>query len=180
MPPLSTRHRVIALLTTVPWVMAVFGVGMTLGNIVGGWSSDRSRARTMALGFTLLVASLVAYALFADTPFRLFALTFIVGAVSSFVSPAIQSRVIVMAGEAELLAAALNHAAFNVGNALGAWLGGLVLVAGFGPIAPGWVGALLALSGGALAALSLQLERSRRRLEIDVDVVPAAVCADDA
>jgi len=148
-------------LAAVPWVMAVFGVGMTVGNVVGGWASDRNRVRTMVIGFVLLIVVLVVYAILATTPVRLFVLTFGVGAISSVVSPAIQSRVIVIAGDAELLGAAANHAAFNLGNALGAWLGGLVLAAGFGPIAPGWVGACLALGGAILGGISLGAERRR-------------------
>lgn len=146
-------------LAMVPWVMAVFGVGMTVGNAVGGWASDRDRGRTAIIGFTLLIIVLAAYAVFATTPVRLFLFSFAIGAVAMLASPAVQSRVIVIAGEAELLGASLNHAAFNIGNALGAWLGGLVLAAGFGPIAPGWVGAALAAVGGVLAVISLAIER---------------------
>ena len=73
-----------------------------------------------------------------------------------------------IAGEAELLGAAMNHAAFNVGNALGAAVGGAVIGAGLGYLAPGWVGVLLATGGLGLAVVSVLLDRrsaSLRRLE---------------
>jgi DHA1 family inner membrane transport protein len=64
-----------------------------------------------------------------------------------------------VAGEAQTLSAALNHSAFNIANALGAWLGGLAIAAGLGWTSTGWVGLLLALGGIAVFAAALMHER---------------------
>jgi DHA1 family inner membrane transport protein len=79
-----------------------------------------------------------------------------------------------VAGDAQTLAAALNHSAFNVANALGAWLGGVAISAGLGWTSTGWVGALLALAGLAVFAWALQHARAGARTP------QAAACADAA
>jgi DHA1 family inner membrane transport protein len=81
------------------------------------------------------------------------------GVTSSMLIPSIQSRLIRISDEAALLGAAVNHAAFNIGNSLGAWLGGIVIAGGFGYLAPGWVGAALAVVGLGLVAVSNTVER---------------------
>ena len=80
---------------------------------------------------------------------------------SSALSPTIQTRLMDVAEDNQSIAAALNHSALNIGNALGAFLGGVVIAAGWGFIAPTWVGVALALGGLALALVSLSIERSR-------------------
>ena len=76
--------------------------------------------------------------------------------------PALQTRLMDVAGDAQTLAAALNHSAFNVANALGAWLGGVTIAAGYGWTSPGWVGFALALGGLAILIVSLALDRQGR------------------
>jgi len=83
---------------------------------------------------------------------------FLVGFVSSVLSPSIQTRLMDVAGDNQSIAAALNHSALNIGNATGAFLGGVVIAAGFGFVAPVWVGALLAASGLVLALVSFGVE----------------------
>jgi DHA1 family inner membrane transport protein len=73
----------------------------------------------------------------------------------------LQTRLMDVAGEAQMLAAALNHSAFNVANALGPWLGGMAISAGLGWTSTGWVGMALALGGLAIWAVSLLLDRRR-------------------
>jgi DHA1 family inner membrane transport protein len=90
---------------------------------------------------------------------------FLVGFWFSALNPAVQSRFIHTAREAQLMGAAASHAAFNIGNAMGAWLGGIVIAAGFGYLAPGWVGIALAATGGAFAVLSVWLSRRDARRE---------------
>jgi DHA1 family inner membrane transport protein len=77
--------------------------------------------------------------------------------------PALQVRLMDVAGDAQTLAAALNHSAFNIANALGAWLGGLAIAGGLGWASTGWVGALLALGGLFIFALSVAEEGRRDR-----------------
>ncbi len=147
----------------VPWVLATFGTGMTLGNFVGGWAADRNTPRTMLVGFITFLASLLLYLAFAASPIGLFATVFLIGFTSSVLMPATQSRFIRVANEAALLGAALSHASFNLGNALGAWSGGLVIAAGLGYLAPAWVGVGLGAIGLLLVLLSLAVSRHDRK-----------------
>jgi DHA1 family inner membrane transport protein len=88
---------------------------------------------------------------------------FLIGTIVA-IAPALQIRLMDVAGEAQTLAAALNHSAFNVANALGAWLGGITISAGMGWTSTGWVGALLALGGVTVFVASLwQAARARGR-----------------
>ncbi|QAB17800.1 MFS transporter [Leucobacter muris] len=143
----------------VPWVLACLGVGMTIGNLIGGWATDRDPRRTVTWGFIGFIVVLVLYTQLAWHPVGLFACGFMLGVTSSLLIPSIQSRLIRISDEAALLGAAVNHAAFNIGNSLGAWLGGIVIAGGFGYLAPGWVGAALAVVGLGLVAVSNTVER---------------------
>ncbi|WP_144717375.1 MFS transporter [Agrococcus jejuensis] len=154
--------------STVPWVLATLGIGMTIGNILGGVLGDKALVPTMLGGFLAVIPVMGLYSVLGGEPVALFVLAFLIGLSTSMLIPSIQSRIIQIAGEAELLGAAMNHAAFNVGNALGAAVGGAVIGAGLGYLAPGWVGVLLATAGMGLAVVSVLLDRrsaSLRRLE---------------
>lgn len=151
----------------IPWVLATMGIGMTLGNFIGGWAADRNGPRTMLLGFSAFTGSLLLYLAIAAAPLGLFVSVFLVGLTSSVLMPATQSRFIRVANEAALLGAALSHASFNIGNAIGAWLGGIVIAAGLGYLSPGWVGVGLAVLGLLLVLLSLGVSRRDRRLMRD-------------
>ena len=145
---------------TVPILLAVFGLGMVVGNMAGGWLADRGVMRAIGV---MLALSMVAQSLFLFTPVNLPAVTinmFLIGATSMGLGPALQTRLLDVAPDAQMLAASLNHSAFNLANALGAWLGGAVIAAGFGWTSTGAVGALLTLAGLAVFAASLVLERS--------------------
>ncbi|OYX58451.1 MAG: arabinose ABC transporter permease [Micrococcales bacterium 32-70-13] len=109
--------------------------------------------------FAGLIGSLALLGLAGTVPVGLIAGTFLVGFTASIMSPVIQTRLMDVAGESQTLAAALNHSALNVGNALGAFLGGLVVAAGWGYLTPAWVGLLLAFGGVMLAIVSVALER---------------------
>jgi len=74
----------------------------------------------------------------------------------------LQTRLMDVAGEAQTLAAASNHAAFNTANALGPWLGGMAISAGFSPASTGYVGAATALGGLLLWGVAVMLDRKRR------------------
>ena len=145
--------------STVPWVLACLGIGMTIGNVLGGWATDRSPRRTVTWGFGAFIVALVLYTQFAWHPVGLFVCVFMLGITSSLLIPSIQSRLVRISDEAALLGAAINHAAFNIGNSLGAWLGGVVIAAGLGYLAPGWVGVVLAAVGLSLVLLSNAVER---------------------
>lgn len=148
----------------VPWVLASTGVGLTIGNLLGGRLADAGTSRAMFVGFAGLMASLVVVGLFGSTPVGLIAGTFLVGFMASILSPVIQTRLMDVAADSQTLAAALNHSALNVGNALGAFLGGLVVAAGWGYLSPAGVGLTLAVGGMALALASVALERRAARI----------------
>ncbi|KAA6431377.1 MFS transporter [Agrococcus sediminis] len=145
--------------SAIAWLLMTIGLGMTIGNVVGGWASDRSLRRTILIAFPLLIAALALFGLLGANPVAMYVLGFLIGGAGSALTPTIQARIIRIAGEAELLGAATNHAAFNVGNALGATLGGAVIGAGYGYLAPAWLGVALAALGFALALWSIAIDR---------------------
>lgn len=151
----------------VPWVIAVLGLGMVVGNIVGGVLTDRNPSGMAVWGLVLSVVSFVLYFLFVTSPVTLFVFVFLMSATTSLVLPSLQSRLIRVANEAELLGAALNHGATNIANSLGAWLGGLVIAGGLGYLAPGWLGAVMAAGGLGLMLVSLAVERRDKRRRLD-------------
>lgn len=148
------------------WVsvaLVSIGLGMTIGNLVGGRLADSGSLRAITLLLPATVAALVVLWFVADTPALLLVALFGFGAVTSALVPSIQTRLMDVAGRAQTLAAALNHAALNVGNALGAALGGAVIAAQLGYLAPTWAGVGLALLGLVVALASQLLERRTRR-----------------
>lgn len=146
----------------VTWLLVLFGVGMFLGNLLGGRYADRA---LMPLLYVTLGGLALVLALFTVSAHNkvLAAITvLLVGALGFATVPPLQKRVLDQAHGAPTLASAVNIGAFNLGNALAAWLGGLVISAGLGYTAPNWVGALLAASALGLAFLSAALERRDR------------------
>jgi DHA1 family inner membrane transport protein len=146
--------------SAVPWVLAVFGLGMTVGNALGGVFADRDLRRAVLLGFGGMIVAIVLFGMTARTVPGLFAGAFLVGATSIFLGPALQARLITVAPEAQLMGAALNQSAMNLANSLGAALGGLVIAGGYGYLAPSWTGAALAAAGFWLALTGFFLDRS--------------------
>jgi DHA1 family inner membrane transport protein len=138
---------------TVPVLLAVIGAGMVAGSLFGGWLADQGIMRAIGL---LLLLNIVTLGLFALTAPSLPAVTvnmFMMGFVGLSIGPGLQTRLMDVAADAQALAAALNHSAFNTANALGAWLGGLSIAAGYGWTSTGPIGALLA-AGGFLVFLT--------------------------
>ena len=143
----------------VPAALVLFGLGMTAGTEVGGRLADRGVVRTMALGLVGVLVTLVAFSLTAAHVVPALLAIFLISACGSVTIPALQTRLMDVAGDAQSLAAAGNHASLNVANALGAFLGGAVLAAGFGYTSPALVGAALAAAGLAVLGASVALER---------------------
>jgi DHA1 family inner membrane transport protein len=143
----------------VTWLLVLFGGGMVLGNLVGGRYADRA---LMPMLYSSLAGLAVVLALFTLTAHSkvLAAVTIpLIGALGFATVPPLQKRVLDQAHAAPTLASAVNIGAFNLGNALSAWLGGMVIASGFGYTAPNAVGALLAGSALILAFWSTALER---------------------
>jgi DHA1 family inner membrane transport protein len=144
--------------TTIPIVLAVFGAGMTIGNIVVPKFADRA---LMPTGAILLLSSAVSLALypFAAPHFWSICLDVFAIGFTGALGAILQTRLMDVAGDAQALAASLNHSAFNTANALGPWLGGMAIAAGYGWTSTGWVGALLALGGLALCVVAMLGDR---------------------
>ncbi|WP_420364824.1 MFS transporter [Curtobacterium sp. L3-7] len=153
--------------SVVPLVLVVVGLGMVVGGVLGGHLADHSVKRTIYVGMFALIGALLVTVLTAQWAVGVFVGAFLLGATSSAIPPAVQSRLMDVAGDAKTIAAALNHSAFNIGNSLGAALGGAVIAAGFGFVAPGWLGIVLALLGVVMTSISYAVERrSNRRAEL--------------
>jgi len=139
-------------------VLALFGLGMNVGNIVGSRMADRSLTGTIGWVMALNVVIMTLFALTATNPIMLCLCVFLVGC-GFAAGPALQTRLMDVAADAQTLAAASMHSAFNIANALGAWLGGLVITWGFGFAATGYVGAVLSLFGLGVLLISVAIER---------------------
>lgn len=143
----------------VPLTLMIYGAGMVVGNIFGGVIADKALIPGL---FGLLAAMAVVLTLFvaaAHNPYTAGVGVFLIGAAGSALVPGLQTRLMDVAADAQTLAAALNHAALNIANAGGAWIGGLVIAAGLGYTAPAAAGALLAVAG--LVVLSIAVWRER-------------------
>lgn len=130
----------------VPFVLALFGAGMVVGNIFGSRMADRDLLGTIK---RCLIWSMIACAFFALVAPILWLACIAVFCVGTVVviGPAVQIRLMDVAGKAQTMAAAMNHSAFNFANAAGAFLGGLAINAGYGFASTGWVGVVLSAAG---------------------------------
>jgi DHA1 family inner membrane transport protein len=143
----------------VPWMLAVFGLGMTLGATFGGRFVDRSSMGSVFGGLIAVCVILVLFGLTATTPVLMFALLFLLGFVIQILAAALQIRLMDASPDAPSLAASSNHSSLNVANGAGAWLGGLAIAAGWGYVSTAWVGVALSLAGLAIAVASVLYER---------------------
>ncbi|WP_280244115.1 MFS transporter [Nocardia abscessus] len=146
----------------VPLVLMLFGVGMVIGNIVGGVLADRGVDRAVFAAMIAMAVILGGLAAAAHNPYTAAVGALLVGASGAALAPGLQTRLMDVAADAQTLAAALNHAALNIANAAGAWLGGLVIAAGLGYTAPAVVGAGLAATGVLLFAVTVWIARKSR------------------
>ncbi|MFH9353782.1 MFS transporter [Kitasatospora sp. NPDC017646] len=146
----------------VTWLLVLFGVGMFLGNLLGGKFADRHLMPMLYTTLGGLALVLALFTLTAHNRITAAATIVLVGALGFATVPPLQKRVLDHAHGAPTLASAVNIGAFNLGNALAAWLGGIVISAGLGYTAPDWVGALLAAAALVLAFRSAALERRDR------------------
>jgi DHA1 family inner membrane transport protein len=148
-------------LRAVPLVLSLFGVGMTVGALVGGRLADRSVIGAALLGFVLTAAVLLGLGLMADRAWAAVIGIFALGLAAQILAIAFQARLMDLSPTAPSLGASLCHSGLNIGNAAGAWLGGLALAAGYGNLAPAWVGLCLTVAGGLLFLAALRFARPR-------------------
>ncbi len=140
-------------------LLVLFGLGMTGGNLVGARLADRALMRTIYLALSAEVVVAAIFFFSARNEITAAVTIFLFPFCSLAILPALQSRIVGLAGGAPNLAAASIHAAFNIANSLGAWLGGITIAAGLGYAAPNLVAAGLAMLGLGIALCSGRLER---------------------
>jgi MFS transporter, DHA1 family, inner membrane transport protein len=146
----------------IPLMLGIFGVGLTLGNLISAWLADKALMPTIAGVLIWTAAALALYSFAIGSLWSIGLAVFLIGGGGGLGTP-LQARLMTVAEDAQTLAAALNHSAFNTANALGPWLAGLAIGAGFGWQSTGWVGAALALGGLALWAVAVLDERGAQR-----------------
>jgi DHA1 family inner membrane transport protein len=145
-------------------ILVIFGVGMNVGNLIGSKLADMSLMGTIGGVVIANIAVMTVFALTASNPYMLCLTVFLIGC-SFAAGPAVQTRLMDVAADAQTLAAASMHSAFNIANAIGAWLGGLVIAGGYGYAATGYVGAGLSALGLLVFGVSFYLERASERRE---------------
>ncbi|GGL07459.1 DHA1 family inner membrane transport protein [Curtobacterium luteum] len=145
--------------SAVPWLLVVFGIGLFVGNVVGGKAAARSIDGTLLVVLSVLTVVLAVFAAVATSPVLTVVALVLMGAFGFATVPALQTRVMLHADHAPTLASGANIAAFNLGNALGAWIGGLTIAAGLGYTSPIWAGAGITVASVALTAVAAAAAR---------------------
>ena len=145
--------------SAVPLFLLVFGLSGLAGNLVAGRMGDWSVIRSVVIGVAGLGVSLALFAVAAPYAVPALVVLAMTSVLASVLVINLQLRLMQVAGTAQTLAAAGNHAALNLANALGAWVGGLVIAAGYGYTAPSLVGAGLAVVGLGILAVSVLVHR---------------------
>jgi len=147
-------------------VLLLFGLGLTVGSTLGGKLADWKLLRSL---LTFLVSIIVVQAIFAATmhaAIPAMITIFVWGVLAFAIVPPLQMLIVNRASDAPNLASTLNQGAFNLGNATGAWLGGMTIGAGAALSALPWVGVVMACGAFGLTLLSASLDRRARRASI--------------
>lgn len=142
-------------------VLSLFGVGMTLGSLGGGWLADRSLRKTVYVSLSSLAVVLASFVVAAHNPWTAGVAVVLLGVSCMGTSTAVQMLLMTKAAHAPSLASASNHSAFNLANAGGAWIGGATIGAGLGWTSPAVAGAALAVVGLGIALAAGVLDRNR-------------------
>lgn len=166
--------------SSVSGILVVFGCGLVLGNIVGGRLADKRLMPMLCTSLALLGATLLCFSLTASHQAAAVILTFLIGVFGFATVPPLQKRVLDNAAGAPTLASSLNIGAFNLGNAIAAWLGGLTISAGFGYASSSAVGAVMTAAALLTAVASGRLERRQHRTASRPNPVPAPAPAEAA
>lgn len=147
----------------VPWLLVVFGVGLFAGNILGGKAADRRLDATLVVVLGGLAIVMAVFALTASNPVATVVSLILMGAFGFGIVPGLQTRVMKYATTAPTLASSANIAAFNIGNALGAWIGGITIAAGLGYTSPLWAGAGISVAATVVMIIVAGRASSRVR-----------------
>ncbi|MFD6136982.1 MFS transporter [Isoptericola sp. NPDC060257] len=163
----------------VPWLLVVFGVGTVTGNVLGGRAADRNLVKALVTVIAVLAVVLVLFALTAQSKAATVVGLLLMGGFGFATVPALQTRIMRYTDAAPTLGSGANIAAFNVGNAFGAWAAGLALAAGAGYTSPLWVGAAVTVAGLGVLLVAVRTrggELARpRAAERERELAPTAV-----
>ena len=143
----------------VPIALVSIGLGMVVGNLLGGRLADKSVKRTLIAGLCCVAIMSGIVAMAAVHPVSLVIALFLFGMLSQTTVPSVQLRLLDVAADYQSIGAALNHSALNIGNSMGAALGGVVIAAGLGYAAPAWLGVVLSAAGVVIALLAFAMDR---------------------
>ncbi|WP_309110449.1 MFS transporter [Saccharothrix sp.] len=138
----------------VPWMLAAFGLGMTLGATLGGRFVDRSVTGSVFGSLVAVTGVLALFGLTARVAVAAFGTVLLLGFVAQVLASALQVRLMDASPDAPSLASSSNHSALNIANGAGAWLGGLAIAWGWGYTSTAWVGVGLSLAGLVVAGVS--------------------------
>ena len=163
--------------SAVPWLLVLLGLGLFVGNVAGGKAADRSVDTTLIVVLSGLIVVLVFFALTAGSQIATIASLFLLGGFGFATVPGLQMRVMSHANSASTLASGANIAAFNLGNALGAWLGGLTITVGLGYTSPIWAGAGVTALGLIVLVAAARGARTTARRASVADSISAPVAA---
>ncbi|QIX51904.1 MFS transporter [Rhodococcus sp. DMU1] len=158
--------------SSVPWLLIVFGSGLFVGNYLGGKAADRALTPALTWILALVTAVLIVFATTADNKIMTILSLFLMGAFGFATVPGLQMRIMNYASAAPTMASGANIAAFNVGNALGAWLGGITIAAGLGFTSPIWMGAAVTVAGLVVLLIATAMDRPRDEVPTDSTLVP--------
>ncbi|MEU1704479.1 MFS transporter [Streptomyces sp. NPDC005706] len=145
--------------TNVTLLLALFGVGATAGNLLGGRLADHSLRGTLFGGLTALAVVLLLFPVLMRAEWSAALSVALLGMAAFVTGSPLQLMVMEKAAAAPSLASSANQAAFNLANAGGAWIGGLTLAAGFGVTSPALAGAALAVLGLGVAGVAYAVDR---------------------
>lgn len=148
----------------VGYAMVIAGSGMVVGNFIGAKMAELfTPMKAVILSLSLMVMALVINSFIATDPTFILIWTFVIGTISFTVSTPIQMAFIRSAKGSEMLGSSMNHSAFNMGNASGAYFAGLPLTMGYGFTSPSIVGATMAAAGVLLGVFIVLARRSNRK-----------------
>ena len=151
-----------ASIQVVPFALASIGLGLVIGGLIAGHFADKNLNKAIIWVLLTNACSYVICALLIGNLYTAFAALFLVSFSIAGLGPLLQTRLMDVAGEAQSLAASLNHSAFNIANAFGAFLGGWLISHGMGWLAPIWVGVLLSLGGLVILLFAFQHEKNQQ------------------
>ena len=145
--------------SSVPWLLILFGSGLFVGNFLGAKAADRSLTKALVWILAILTVVLIVFAATAESKVMTVISLFFMGAFGFATVPGLQMRIMNYASAAPTMASGANIAAFNVGNALGAWLGGITIAAGLGFTSPIWMGAAVTVAGLLVLLVAAKIDR---------------------